>query len=247
MSLIVTALIAFVSIIVPGFFLALALLKKTKLNMFEITVIGFIFGLIFPPTLTWLESYLINYIHAFSFSARLYRANVVVLTLVRDRALLPAGGDKPRFPQAQPSAKPKATVAACQVHKDYRERLTELRSHDRLPKHGHAPDEGAREGGGGPQQGSTRSRTLPDAGPRSGQIAEMHRAEEKRLMESHEREERLLLDGQASPTQEGEGRNSLIWYRPAGADADHVRDEDAEHRHHAQVLRVRPVLRHAEH
>lgn len=82
MSAILTAIIAFLSIIVPGFFLALALLKKTKLNMFEIAVIGFMFGLIFPPTLTWLEAYLIPYVHAFSFSAGLYEANVVLLTLL---------------------------------------------------------------------------------------------------------------------------------------------------------------------
>ena len=59
MSLIIPLIIGVLSIIVPGFFLALALLKKTKLPMFEIAVIGFIFGLIFPPTMIWLESYLI--------------------------------------------------------------------------------------------------------------------------------------------------------------------------------------------
>ncbi len=82
MSAIVTAIIAFLSIMIPGYFLSLALLKKTKLNMFEIAVIGFMFGLIFPPTLTWLESYLMNYIHFFTFSATLYEINVVILTVV---------------------------------------------------------------------------------------------------------------------------------------------------------------------
>ena len=79
----ITALIiGFLSILVPGFFLALALLRKTKLSIFEITVIGFIFGLIFPPAMVWGESYLIPYIHAFSFSAGLYNANVILLTVI---------------------------------------------------------------------------------------------------------------------------------------------------------------------
>ena len=82
MSAFVAILTAFVSIMLPGFFLALALLKKTKLHMFEIAVYGFIFGLIFPPVLTWMESYFMNYIHFFSFSAGLYNVNVIILTLV---------------------------------------------------------------------------------------------------------------------------------------------------------------------
>ncbi len=118
MSLIVTALIAFVSIMVPGFFLALALLKKTKLNMFEITVIGFIFGLIFPPTMTWLESYLINYVHAFSFSAGLYGANVVVLTVVGVLLSFQQGAISLDFLKRKP-----ATEISAQMHKDYRERV----------------------------------------------------------------------------------------------------------------------------
>ncbi len=82
MSFILAAIVILLSIIVPGFFLSLALLKKTKLNMFEIVMIGFIFGMIFPPTLTWLEGYFINYVHAFAFSASLYNINVIVLTVI---------------------------------------------------------------------------------------------------------------------------------------------------------------------
>lgn len=82
MSLLLVIIEAFLSIIVPGVLLSLALLKKTKLPMFEIVVIGFILGLIFPPVLVWLESYLIPYIHAFSFSESLYNANVIILTLI---------------------------------------------------------------------------------------------------------------------------------------------------------------------
>lgn len=74
-------LIAFISMFVPGVLLAFALLHKTELHTFEITVIGFIFGLIAPATLTWLESYLMYYIHAFSFSLALFEANALLLTL----------------------------------------------------------------------------------------------------------------------------------------------------------------------
>jgi asparagine N-glycosylation enzyme membrane subunit Stt3 len=82
MSFVLAAIVILLSIIFPGFFLSMALLKKTKLNMFEIIVIGFIFGMIFPPTMTWLEGYFINYIHSFAFSAGLYEANVIILTII---------------------------------------------------------------------------------------------------------------------------------------------------------------------
>jgi asparagine N-glycosylation enzyme membrane subunit Stt3 len=75
-------ILGFLSIMVPGTFLALALLKKTKMPLFEIVVIGFIFGLIFPPGFTWGEAYLIPYIHAFSYSEGLYNANVILLTVI---------------------------------------------------------------------------------------------------------------------------------------------------------------------
>jgi hypothetical protein len=79
---ILVSLIAFISLFVPGVLLALALLKKTELHLFEIVIIGFIFGLVFPPTLTWLESYATNYIHFFSFSLTLFEINCLVLTII---------------------------------------------------------------------------------------------------------------------------------------------------------------------
>src|SRR5690348_2133280 len=82
MSFILPAFIALLSIIVPGFFLALALLGKTKLNRLEIGVMGFTFGLIFPPTMIWLESYLIPYMPAFAFSIGLYNLNVIILSII---------------------------------------------------------------------------------------------------------------------------------------------------------------------
>ena len=81
-DIILTAIVAFLTFFVPGELLSLALLRKTKLNLFEISVIGFILGMIAPATLTWLESYGISYIHAFAFSLGLFEANAVILSLV---------------------------------------------------------------------------------------------------------------------------------------------------------------------
>ncbi|MGI0134671.1 MAG: hypothetical protein ACREBW_06920, partial [Candidatus Micrarchaeaceae archaeon] len=77
-----TALIAFLSLFIPGVLLAFALLNKTKLHVFEISVIGFIFGLIAVPTLTWLESYLMFQIHFFAFSLTLTLLNALLLTII---------------------------------------------------------------------------------------------------------------------------------------------------------------------
>ncbi len=82
MSLLIPVIIGLISIILPGTFLSLALLKKTSLHMFEIVVIGFIFGLMFPPTLTWAEAYLIPISPIFSYSQSLYAANVIILTII---------------------------------------------------------------------------------------------------------------------------------------------------------------------
>ncbi len=81
-ALLPSIIIAFITMFVPGFLLALALLRKTELSFFEITVIGFFFGIMAPGGLTWLEAYLIPYIHAFTFSLGLFEANAVLLTAI---------------------------------------------------------------------------------------------------------------------------------------------------------------------
>ncbi len=79
---ILAAAIAFFTIFIPGFLIALALLRKQGFHIVEIGVIGFIFGLMALPTLTWLESYLMNSIHFFTFSLTLSYFNVLVLTII---------------------------------------------------------------------------------------------------------------------------------------------------------------------
>ncbi|VVB76632.1 Uncharacterised protein [uncultured archaeon] len=194
MSLIGTVLIAFLSIIVPGFFLSLALLRKTKLNMFEITVIGFIFGLIFPPTLTWLEAYFMDYVHFFSFSAALYGANVVLLTIAGIALSYWQGALNLDF--LKPRPKPVAAVAA-QMHRDYKERISELRqTMSLLNLDLKLVKDHEREESDLARKHEEEMRKLRDAGPEErSKIEETHRDEEKRLMESHEREEKVMIDG----------------------------------------------------
>ena len=82
MDILLVGIIAFLTLTIPGELFAFALLKKTKLGLFEISVIGFIFGLVAVPTLTWLESYLMNYIHFFAFSLALVEVNALILSIV---------------------------------------------------------------------------------------------------------------------------------------------------------------------
>ena len=82
LEIIAAILIAFLSMFIPGILLAAVLLKKTELHPFEIVVIGFIFGMIAPATLTWLEAYLDSYIHFFSFSLTLFEINALILTII---------------------------------------------------------------------------------------------------------------------------------------------------------------------
>ena len=82
LGLIASIIIAFFSMFIPGVLLAYALLSKTELNHFEIIVIGFIFGLIAPATMTWLESYLMTSIHALTFSLWLFELNALILTII---------------------------------------------------------------------------------------------------------------------------------------------------------------------
>lgn len=82
LGLVAAILVTFFSMFIPGLLLAFALLRKTELHTIEIVIIGFIFGLIAPATLTWIESYFANSIHFFSFSAGLFEINALILTII---------------------------------------------------------------------------------------------------------------------------------------------------------------------
>ena len=67
----------FLSIFIPGFFLALALLRKTKLSLFEIAGFGFILGLIIPPTLLFIYSLI-----GIKFSFEIMIFNFIAITII---------------------------------------------------------------------------------------------------------------------------------------------------------------------
>ncbi|MGC8538399.1 MAG: hypothetical protein ACP5MK_00835 [Candidatus Micrarchaeia archaeon] len=185
-----TIFIAFLAIIVPGFFLALALLRKTMLNLFEITVIGFIFGLIFPPVLTWFESYFINSIHAFSFSAGLYNVNVVILTIIGIALCIQQGAIK--IPGITRKEEVKEVIAE---EKDYRSRINDLRQRIKLLNtdltlvNKHEEEENALKRRQEAELASLQGLSEEE----KEKIKSMHEEEVKKLVEEHEKEEMLLI------------------------------------------------------
>ncbi len=215
MSLIIPLIIGTLSIVVPGFFLALALLKKTKLHMFEIAVIGVIFGMIFPPTLIWLESYLIPISPIFSFSNTLYNVNVVILTIIGIMLSLQQGAFgsfKPSFFSGSESAVKK------QIEKDYRKRIASLRS--AISELGadiriiemHKEEELSLQ-----RKHQDELDLLGSAGEEERQkMIESHRDEERRLFEKHEMEEKNLLSSGKTSAITEKPKSNMIWFALLG-------------------------------
>ncbi len=206
MSAIISALVAFLSIILPGFFLALALLRRTKLNMIEISVIGFMFGLIFPPVLTWLESYLIAYIHAFSFSAGLYGANVIVLTILGIALCVQQGAfSGPGIPA--PAQKSRAAQYASRLA-GLRRRISELGVDTELVKRHEREEE---EFAARHAQEERAAASLPRE--ERERLSVMHAQEESKLAEEHEREERMLLNNAGNSSSDAAYvlRKNWVW------------------------------------
>ena len=72
-----TAVPVFLSIFVPGFLLALALLRKTKISLAEIAAFGFVVGLIVPPLLLFVYS-----LFGVPYSPQLAVGNIIFVTIV---------------------------------------------------------------------------------------------------------------------------------------------------------------------
>ncbi|MCX6776968.1 MAG: hypothetical protein NTY73_03310 [Candidatus Micrarchaeota archaeon] len=72
-----TAVPVFLSIFVPGFLLALALLRKTKMPLAEIAAFGFVVGLIVPPVLLFVYS-----LFGVLYSPQLAVGNIILVTIV---------------------------------------------------------------------------------------------------------------------------------------------------------------------
>ena len=82
LSTIAAILIVLLSTFPSGLLFAFALLRKTGINLFEAAVVGFIFGLFGPATLTWMEAYLIPVSGVFAFSVWLFELNAALLLVV---------------------------------------------------------------------------------------------------------------------------------------------------------------------
>ncbi len=210
MELFAVLLLGFLSIMLPGGFLALALLRKTKLHIFEILVIGFILGMIFPPVAIWLESYLIPFSSFFSFSEGLYNINVVIITIIGIALCVQQHAFDGLIDI------PKLNVASIKraSNADYKERVQELRStlhglkvDTKIIEEHEKEEEELRE------RHLNESEMLEGAGPEEkAKIAEEHKAQEKRLFEAHEQEERRLIGGTAKSIGKTRDNSTTLVY-----------------------------------
>jgi hypothetical protein len=204
-----TILVAFLSIFVPGVLLSFALLKKTELHAFEITVIGIIFGLIGPPTLTWLESYLMNYIHFFTYSLTLFAVNVLLLTVVGAVLCYKEGIFKDFMAFAAGKSKTHAIEKEVVVE-DARQILSMMPRGEAIVRK-HIDEEKALHS---KQQEEMRLASGLSKDEKD-KIAALHAEDQNRLLEEHMREEQLLLKdiqpaAPAAPAQGGKGNKMLV-------------------------------------
>ncbi|MDE1822744.1 MAG: hypothetical protein KGH50_00265 [Candidatus Micrarchaeota archaeon] len=206
MSFFVPLLIGILSVVLPGYFLALALLKKTGMPMFEIAAIGVIFGLLFPPALTWFESYFMDFVHFFAFSESLYIVNVAVLTVIGIALCVQQGAMRVGLLGRRSEQELKS-----ELNRDYKIRLASLRG--RLSELGSDVKiirEHQKEEEELAKRHKDEMALMKDAGAeeRMG-IEEHHLKQEKELFEEHEKEE-LMLIGNAAKSA-GWFRNEYVW------------------------------------
>jgi asparagine N-glycosylation enzyme membrane subunit Stt3 len=208
-------LIGFLSIMLPGFFLALGLLKKTKLNLFEISVIGFIFGMIFPPMLTWTESYFRDIIHAFSFSAGLYNINVILLTIIGIAISYQQGALDLSFLKKKVSSSKSNSRVITEINASARERITHLRKQfssaelDMTMVKAHEKEEEDLV-----KRNSDEIEALKKKGAGSEELEHVkksHIEEENRLISEHEREEKHFLSSGKSTAEKSSSSDSRKW------------------------------------
>ncbi|MCL5427944.1 MAG: hypothetical protein M1321_02060 [Candidatus Marsarchaeota archaeon] len=196
--MIAAIIIGILSIVVPGFFLALALLKRTGMHIVEIFLIGIFFGIIFPPAMVWLEAYLIPYAHIFSFSAGLYDADVIVLTIIGIALSYWQGAistDSLRSVVGQGEKVTRASISA-----DYRQRVSELRGRmarlnvDMKLIKEHEQEELDLMKSHAEEMDLLKSRSAGSEETES--VRRQHESQERRLYEEHEQEEQQLIAGE---------------------------------------------------
>ncbi|MGC8478442.1 MAG: hypothetical protein ACP5NE_00745 [Candidatus Micrarchaeia archaeon] len=215
-SIFLAIIVAFITLTIPGELFAFALLKKTKLQLFEIATIGFIFGLIATPTLTWLESYLINYVHAFSFSLGLFNANALLLTII-GAALCYQQGVFADFGIGARNRKASVLSEVSHAENEYRARLAETREKLRGFESAreiilkHTEEEKVL---GEKQKNELESRQ--GISPQElEELKRMHEEELRKLIEGHEKEEASLLasleGASAQHTASTKYNMKLVW------------------------------------
>ncbi len=205
--IIATSIVAFISMFVPGVLLALALLyRKTDLHLFEIVVIGFIFGLIAPAGLTWVESFLVNYgLNMFTFSLGLFEANALALTIAGIILCIWQGVFKDmsffKLSRKEQIKSEESRIGAMQA--DYSDMLDGIRSklaqfeqaRALVSKH-KAEEEELKRKHAEEQKLINKLDSIDRL-----KLSELHTQEEKRLAEGHAKEEGILLDRLSAPMQ----------------------------------------------
>ncbi len=206
-------ILGFISIMLPGFFLSLALLRKTKLSLFEITVIGFILGLVFPPAFTWGESYLMGYIHFFSFSEALYNINVVILTIIGVALSIQQGALSPAMLRGLVEQRTGTRVRDTAAQ-NYRDRLSSTRDTARNlgadVKIIRLHEKAEADLSGRHQQEISLLKSKGAGEEELSRVSESHLSEEKRLFSQHESEERSLISSSEKSTGPF-NKMTLVW------------------------------------
>ena len=208
MLFILALFIGIISVIVPGFLLALALLHRTRMNKLFIFMFGIAFGLIFPPTMIWLEAYLIPISPVFAFSAGLYDVNVVILSII---GLVLSIREGAIDLSALGAPKPKAGKQSInkEIELDYKKRLHSLRERAatnsavlKIVK-AHEKDEEYLF-----NRHAEELSSLTSIGPEERRnIEDRHAKEERKLYEEHEAEEQELIGEKPKETGRGSSIN----------------------------------------
>ncbi|MGC8586254.1 MAG: hypothetical protein ACP5K5_01760 [Candidatus Micrarchaeia archaeon] len=190
LGIISAIVIAFLSLFIPGLLFALALFKNTDLSKFEQVTIGFIFGIMATPTLTWLESYLENYVHAFSFSLWLFELNAIVLTIIGIALCYYQGV----FKLSRRAVVREERAELAREQKSYSEMLAALREQLKDVKEAqeviekHIKEENELRAR---QESELHIISLSEE--EKAKIAELHKKAYEELAKIHEREERVFL------------------------------------------------------
>ncbi|MCX6654453.1 MAG: hypothetical protein NTY03_04945, partial [Candidatus Bathyarchaeota archaeon] len=77
LQILIQSIPIFISIAIPGFLMALALLRKTKLHLFELFFIGVVFGMAVPSIMAFME-----FLVGIPFSFGMHLVNLVIICLV---------------------------------------------------------------------------------------------------------------------------------------------------------------------